>query len=743
MIVLMCLATWSGPGTSQGTAPRPAETHRNESLTPAHAFLLVTSLEPHARCPTMNRTSRSSSIVGLLASAALFSAGCGSDAPPSDAGPKAEEVEAACALVPGCMEPRVAVSQAREDVWRVEVVRTSSGGYRIGRVEALEVVEGRGVPVGPTWGPHLLMGVDGDGEPVDGQFVRFPGFLRAEGGEDWEGADSVSLAGREVSVVGYVRALPAVRRLVLLDDEGEEVVSSALPRGGSRSALRPGSGRGLPGKEPQPQVASRGPGSARVLAASLPLPWPWAASPRAVLEVAPAGLGLSLPVPAAPSFTPPPHCAHVMLLEGEADRHWAEGIYYEGEVALVVPGPTQRAVLQGALGLMTPLLCHGISRVAVGVLDSKPGVGGAVQQLSTGDMMFLNVSAGYGEDELAASQEARVRMMHTVLHEAAHSAEALLNAEGARPGGFAGMWRPPSRALADETLDRVRLHKSLIQEWQRVHFSFQGQQWAAAYPGSQEERKAIRDRSAQDVAQGGFMSRYGGSSYAEDIADMVAWTYMAPHYRSAGIPDGVRQTEDYGCQLMRSHGERDLPSRLAAVYTKLHFLHDLGLVMTEDVALCTGAVMLPVGTPGFHFWQGGEVRRSFDTGVQARIGTTRGRYVYEMEGEGRASFDDTDYPASARLVLDLDAASVPVEEVAWPRGVYPLGLLARNSFQLRLDGAAAGNFDVHDGFALVAEASNERIAGSVFIRVAFRLNAPIPVPQTFDPPLVVRFLIEK
>ena len=61
----------------------------------------------------------------------------------------------------------------------------------------------------------------------------------------------------------------------------------------------------------------------------------------------------------------------------------------------------------------------------------------------------------------------------------------------------------------------------------------------------------------------------------------------------------------------------------------------------------------------------------------------------------------------------------------------------------QVDGARAANFDVYEGQALVAEASNERIAGSIVIQRAMRLQAPLPVPQTHDPPLVIRFAIQK
>ena len=51
--------------------------------------------------------------------------------------------------------------------------------------------------------------------------------------------------------------------------------------------------------------------------------------------------------------------------------------------------------------------------------------------------------------------------------------------------------------------------------------------------------------------------------------------------------------------------------------------------------------------------------------------------------------------------------------------------------------------DAGDGFVLVAESSGKRIAGSVVLRKVMRLQAPLPVPERYDPPLVVRFMIDK
>ncbi len=639
----------------------------------------------------------------LLVLALLACCACGrvEESPRSGQTPAGAVGATPCLDVPGCEEARAGAPAATETLWRVEVVRTAQGALRIGRTGAIAVAAGVGVPIGASSGPHVLAVVDRAGTPLDGQYVRLPENMRAEYADGWTAPRLTPTSGRDVSTVVHVRPRPGAARLVLFDEHAREVATAALP------------------------------------SSSVGLDWrarPWAP----LLDV------LEAPMLAqGPGFRPPAHCGQMVLLEGEADRDWATSIPPGAQVDLVVPGPTQRAVLEGALGLMTPLLCHGFSRVAFGRMANNPGVGGIVWQLSVGDLVVLNELVGFREEELAASREARLRLMHTILHEAAHASEALLNAEGARPQGFVGGWRPPSRELAEQTIDRVRLRKSLITEWIRVQETFTRHGLASAYPASPEERAARREWSADRVVRAGVMSRYGATLYADDIADMVAWTYMAPHYRAAGIPDGVRQTEDYACQQFRTHTEHEVPGRFAAAYTKLLFLQDLGLVKSQDVQTCVGKVGLPGSGSGFEVWQGGERRNSHDAGVQARIGTLRDRYVYEMNAEGRAEFGGKMYPSTMRLQLDLDAATTPLDEVAWPRGIYELGLLKPNKFQLRLDGAKAGSFDVHDGFALVAEASNTRIAGSVFVRVGFRLGAPLPVPQTFNPPALIRFRIEK
>lgn len=613
-----------------------------------------------------------------LAFVALCLSACGGTDAPAEL-----TYDQACALVPGCSEPRFDVTRSTEALYRVIVVRGASGDIRIDHVERVNVPQGDGVPFGRLTGSHLLVGLDAQGASVDGQLVSFPESIEVSV-EDAFDHVHVDLTGVEVDAIGYVRALPGVEELGVVDASGELLVR--VPAVATQEKLT--------------QASS--------------------------------------------------HCSHIRLLEGEADRRFARGMSSYDSTELIVPGPTQRAVIEGAFAQMTPLLCHAVSRIAVGHIDDAPGVGGVVAQLSAGDLVLMNVGAGYREEELAASEEQRLRMMHTIVHETAHTLEALLNSEGVGLQHFEGDWPVASRSVASTTVDHVRVRWGMNNEWRRTHFSFRDLGFALPYPTTSGEISAVRRWEAEQTAESGFMSRYGASQFEEDIAEMVTWTYMAPHFRAAGIPNGRRQTEDFACQIMREHDERSVPGRLSAAYTKLMFLSDLGAVHPDDVEACKGPNLgLPLDGPGFHVWQEQIRLRSFERGITAAIGqTTGGAQVFEMNGEGEAAFGDDMYPATFRLQLDL-TQSVPGAEVQrifdnppWPRGIYPLALTGNNKFELRLDGAAAGNFDVSEGFVLVAEASNDRIAGSVFITQVWRLSAPIPVPEVYDPPLTVRFLIE-
>lgn len=651
--------------------------------------------------------------VGLLAG------GCGPEregsSPPTDEwvaeAVASPEYVTACQETPGC-DPTPAAPGSTEPVWRARVVRQPDGAFRIEDLARVEVMADAGVPLGALYSEFALVGIDSDGAVVDGQAIRFPTHVRVE----YEGSQPVQeidLAGQEVDAIGFVRALPEIVSLAVQDSAGEILQRIDAP--GSEEHA-------------------------------------WLPNPLRLLAVEEAY--------AAASATQglPPSCAHVIILRGESQRRLAGGMQWEQSITLVEPGPYQLAATQAALERMTPMLCQGVRRIAFGHVPASVvsgGITGAVASASAGDMVVINVAGLVHETHLQQMISRRLLLQKSVTHEAGHAAETLLTFESSNPGNYTGAWAFPARSLASETIENVRLEVGLEQEWRRMHESFLQQGWARPYGSFPKSPDPVEGEPPpppvswrpDDVVDGGFMSRYSSTWWAEDVADFVAWAYLSRPYTDAyaehGVSDDAR--EDFGCLIMREYGERDLPSRYAAVYTKLHFLKDLGLVRPEDVDDCAGAALgLHIDGAGFQVWQDGELRRTYDRNLEASLGTAPvGAKVFVMSAAGEAGFGEGTYPAEVRLQIGLGSIFTEFEKVSWPRGVYRLGLRGDTNFTIRLDGAPAGNFDAMDGFVLVTESSAERIAGSIVLQRVFRPSAPLPVPELYDPPLVVRLLIEK
>jgi hypothetical protein len=250
----------------------------------------------------------------------------------------------------------------------------------------------------------------------------------------------------------------------------------------------------------------------------------------------------------------------------------------------------------------------------------------------------------------------------------------------------------------------------------------------------------------EQLAEAGFMSVYAAVNHREDIAETATWPIVGPDYRDAGLPDGPAPlTNDFACVAMQTYGERNVPQRLAAVYAKLSFLHALGMLTTDVFDRCTGDhTGLPNEHEGIAIYEEGALQNVFGTDPTAAIGTLDGDYVFTLSAGGMAEFMDTTHGATLTLRLSLGpAADRPVEQVSWPRGLYSLAIGQPNHFELRMPDAPSADFNVTDGFVLVAAASNDRIVGSVFATEAFRPHAPVPVPQTFDPPLQFRFMLTR
>lgn len=609
----------------------------------------------------------------------------------------------ACEEVPGCVESRQPWTEPVEAVWRLLLIRESDGQISIARIELIEVVEGDGVPVGPLGGDALLVGLDKDGKALDGQLIRFPATLFLEAEARDQEPQSIDLAGQRVASSAYIRALPDITSFAVKNQAGDTLATAEAPPSRSVTGLDQL-------RHWMPEIIS-----------------------SAVARSSP-GPGL------------PPHCAHVRVLDGEIDRDSDDSPFLMAPdlVTLETPGPYQLAALLRALNMMEPLLCqavHDIAFVSFPLMEQY--MAGAVLQIGLqGDFMMINVESNFDESTLASHEFYRVNLTNTIIHESGHAAEALLNSQGSSPGAYGGSWPGSSRTLARQTIDNVRMRKGFGSEWRRVQDSFKSFDWASSYSPQGYVTDATNEMTPEQVANGGFMSRYGATSWWDDIAEFVALTYMSSEWARIGRVGAQRF--DLGCQKMQAYGGENVPAKLAAVYTKLLFLRDLGLVKAQDVADCMGPKLgLQTTQKGVHMWVDGNYRRSFANNLSANISEeTLGNHVFTLYAFGEAIFGTNTFPAKIELRLDLGGTLDSLEDVAWPRGVYELGMLSDNNLYLRLDGAKAGNFDVDDGYVLISEASNDRIAGSAVIQYVWRLQAPVPVPQRYDPPLVMRFMIE-
>lgn len=592
-----------------------------------------------------------------------------------------ETFEEACAAVPGCGESRYPIEGNLEPVFRVLVVRSAEGAFSIAQSERIELVEGDGIPLGPSGGDVLLAGRNASGEPVDGQLIRFPTTRLWESlGED-AFSEEQSLEGEATSAIGYVRALPDVTELALLDLEGNAIAQAPLP-------VAP----------PEEEGVS-----------------------REALLIA----------------TTSPACAHVRILNGEADRAWAE----TDSLQFFPPGPLQRALIDATLSRMTPALCKGIHRIALVNLDPTSTSRGEVWTGTTGDLVYLNI--GYREagirvlmeEALVVNPPMRVVFQRVFAHEVGHTFEALLNAEGGRPR-TRGAWDQSARSLAADTIDHARIREGLGLHWSALHEGFVQVGMADVY----EFTDARRAYTPEQIATAGAISGYGSTSRGDDIAESIAWLVTGPLFDAAGITSDVYRSDD-GCQRMRTYTEGGVPGRYAALYTKLRFLRDLGAVSAEDVALCTGPGLglRDEGDDGFEFSQDGVPGRSFIADTDSRIEND----MYEFGATGGISFGEENFRARARLRLNMPTLFMlpdGEERPKLPRGIYQLSLATSDDFRVVVQDEPAASFVVSDGFVLIASATNERVVGSIFVREGFRYDAPFPVPQVFDPPLIISFI---
>ena len=441
-------------------------------------------------------------------------------------------------------------------------------------------------------------------------------------------------------------------------------------------------------------------------------------------------------------------CALAALPTAQSDR-----LGDENRSAHVAAGPSQLLMLQEAATRLSPLQCASVRWVAfVNSSGGSDGTMGWVMANHHQSILHLNALPGaVSEAELTGSRpEIRANIwltaIETVAHESVHSAVNLLHTQ-LRDGAVEclplglfcdepndpSQWSAQAVELAREAVQRMRLEGGVVAEWQRLHTSFTAAGWASPY-GSLGE--------GADLAEAGFMSLYGSGKPGEDIAEMAALasTHGYNHISSIDLPVNRHSDTAPACTALNS-GDGHVSNRNAAVFTKLSFLRDLGLLSGEVFDACVGSTSLNVpAAEGFHLRMTGREPRLFGENVSAHMGRfgDNGPMTFEMSADGQADFQGESFAATARLRLTVAPAGTPIEVVSWPRGLYPFHT-GQATFSLEVPDAPAAGFEADLGFALVTSASGESIVGALNLQRAIRPHTPlVPVPMaTADLPTVL------
>ena len=454
------------------------------------------------------------------------------------------------------------------------------------------------------------------------------------------------------------------------------------------------------------------------------------------------------------------NCPHIVVLEKkdfDQVSFWVEGgaIYHLEKVGMDVgeihdPRSKQLAHLPVALEYFTPFLCQAVRRIVFVKLPNSPGVSGWNASNDRQDLIYLNTigTSSWNNDNLNATSVSRVKAIKDLVHESAHAAIRLLQSRQKsypiQPKGiFKIQWRPnpdlwgtTAGDMAKDVIQRLRLEKGVLREWLRLHNSFQAFGYAGEYYRDNWQQTST---AALNHVKNGFTSAYGGKNPMEDIAELTGWAITGDLFT------GRLETElkDEACTTLSDQVKTGVPGRFAAVYTKLTFLKNMGLIDAGSYDKCVGRVGLVIDGPGFHRVAGGQEGKTYRNNLTGKLGSDEytGNHVFVVEAEGPVEFGGESFTGVFSLKLSVADGGDDIDLVSWPRGIYSLSgdsdilfgdgktVPGANQFWLRVKDKPAGTLVSIQGLALVVNGSEDLIEGSIVLQKVLRPYAPMPVPQ--------------
>jgi hypothetical protein len=386
--------------------------------------------------------------------------------------------------------------------------------------------------------------------------------------------------------------------------------------------------------------------------------------------------------------------------------------------------------------------------------------------------------------------------MATVIHEAGHCATLLLESQTEQKNGeiveVPTPWPEELLARARKIIenlsysphglakkgDAVGLQRSLLGEWKRVHNSFADERLAEKY--ADDERPSDRTLPSGK----GFLSYYAHRNVVEDITESLSVftinnsTITSGKYADELIYHGAKGTKNaegvksepelvtpfyhrdtyravtptmqnwqVPCGAMQNRQEVGVPQDWAAIYTKMMFLIDLGLIDQEMYDKCAGFNDRPKLRPNYDKTENGwhrvgDVPYSHNKIYPGFPTDTSKPQIFTILGEGVLKTDDgKSYDQVMKLLF------LSTKKPALPRGLYRFGfgplqsclkaapffrVLSTNehaAFELEVAEARSKGFCATDGYVWVARSSMYFIEAKMVINKAVKHVGLFPIPE--------------
>lgn len=303
------------------------------------------------------------------------------------------------------------------------------------------------------------------------------------------------------------------------------------------------------------------------------------------------------------------------------------------------------------------------------------------------------------------------KTIKTILHEANHSAIHLLESSKNKPrNNYCSSyydwvrgtdffkdngWTAGAKNEAKSLIKKTGLEEGFLNEWCRLHNNFVEANMSEHYnPG-------LRSMKVTNPGPLGFLSEYSQKSPSEDIAEMAALIQLN-NYETRGdltvgdlhylnIEDAQKQRYsdvklyfdyyNYCQRRFQTTQSKGVPPNLAAAYTKMNLLLDLGLITEDAFQACigTGKVGLENGgkeTKGFHVldFETGAFKHSYElTNIgHAPVSSESDDRSFILVGKG--TIEDGGKQRNLDFWLRFNTTRTNESEKIYnlPRGIYKL-----------------------------------------------------------------------